>query len=170
VFNIILNTNIIYNISIWDHNFAITFGLLSFLSLMIKTMLTVSVAIILIATTSLDKIAYELVKIKVPKVFVTQLMLTYRYISVLVEETGNVVTAYVLRSRGSRKVIITHMGSIAGQLLLRSFDRSERIYSAMRCRRFDGNFYFGKTLVMIAGDYMYLILWTLSLIFMRIIF
>jgi cobalt/nickel transport system permease protein len=42
--------------------------------------------------------------------------------------------AYSLRNAGGKGIKMRDMGSFAGQLLLRSFDRSDRIYNAMKCR------------------------------------
>ena len=55
-------------------------GWITFLSLSIKILLTVVVSILLIATTGMENLACALRMIKVPKIFVMQILLTYRYI------------------------------------------------------------------------------------------
>lgn len=68
----------------------------------VETIFTGPMAVlILIATTSLPKISYQLLSIKVPKIIVEQIMLTYRYISVLLEQVSNMYTAYILRAPAS---------------------------------------------------------------------
>ena len=69
-----------------------------------------------------------------------QMAMTYRYLSVLLEEAGQMALAYRLRSNGERSIRMRDMGSFLGQLLLRSFDRAERVYTAMTCRGFSGRY------------------------------
>jgi cobalt/nickel transport system permease protein len=60
--------------------------------------------------------------------------MTYRYIGVLFVEAYSMFTAYSLRSTGAKGIAIKDMGCFAGQLLLRSIDRADRVYNAMKCR------------------------------------
>jgi cobalt/nickel transport system permease protein len=64
--------------------------------------------------------------------------MTDRYFSVLLREAASLFTAYRHRSPGAGGVQMRHMGVFLGQLMLRSFDRAERVYGAMKCRGFDG--------------------------------
>ena len=63
----------------------VTTGVISFLSIMIKTVFTVMAVLILIATTSLPQISYQLLSIKVPKLIVEQIMLTESVVKRLIE-------------------------------------------------------------------------------------
>jgi len=60
--------------------------------------------------------------------------LTYRYTGVLLNEAYSMNIAYSLRSPNRKGIEMRDMGSFLGQLLLRSFDRAERVYNAMKCR------------------------------------
>jgi len=122
----------------------ISIGWLTFLSIFIKGLLTVTASILLLATTGMDKIATSLIFLKVPRIFVLQLLLTYRYISVLMEETSRMMMAYSLRAPGQKGIAIKVWGSFAGQLLLRTFDRAQRVYQSMLLRGFDGEFHMGE--------------------------
>lgn len=115
-------------------------GWITFLSLLIKSGLTVTASILLLATTGMDRLGYALRVLKVPKLFVLQLLLTYRYISVLLEEVARMSTAYSLRAPGQKGIAFHNWGSFAGQLLLRTFDRAQRVYQAMSLRGFDGEY------------------------------
>ncbi|MDR1483124.1 MAG: cobalt ECF transporter T component CbiQ [Synergistaceae bacterium] len=116
----------------------ITGGEISFVSIMIKTILSVSAILLLVSTTGIDELSRQLSSMGIPNILVTQLVITYRYLSVLVDEARSMFTSYVLRSPGARGVRAGHMGFFVGSLLLRSIDRAERVYSAMRCRGFTG--------------------------------
>ncbi len=49
-------------------------------------------------------------------------------------------TAYRLRAPGQKGVHYKAWGSFLGQLLLRSMDKAEELYSSMRLRGFSGEF------------------------------
>jgi cobalt/nickel transport system permease protein len=117
----------------------VTDGLISFVSIMLKMLLSVSAVLILAATTPFTHICRALSQLKLPGVICLQLLLTYRYIAVLIGETITAITAYRLRSPLRGGIHIRHIGSFLGVLLLRSMERAERIYQAMMCRGFDGS-------------------------------
>lgn len=118
----------------------ITYGVISFTTLMLKTFLCVSAVLILVATTGIFDLFGQLRKFRVPKVLVLTIMMTYRYIFLLLTEVSNMTTAYHLRAPKEKGIRMKDMGSFVGQLLLRCFDRSEQIYNAMECRGFHGEY------------------------------
>ncbi len=113
-------------------------GWLTFLSIVLKTSLAVLAALQLIACTGMERMLSGMHLLGMPRVLVMQISLTYRYITVLAEETGRLLTAYTLRSSGKRGVRAAAWGSLAGMLLLRSFDRAQRVHQAMRLRGYSG--------------------------------
>lgn len=143
-------------------------GWITFLSLLIKSALTVSAALLLIATTGMDRLAGALRMLKVPRIFVIQLLLTYRYISVLMEEVARTLRAYSLRAPEQKGVHRSAWGSLAGQLLLRTFDRAQRIYEAMCLRGFTGEYHTGNYGKIIVWDLTYIVGWVLFFIATRI--
>jgi len=78
-------SNLLLDRQVWFYLGAlpVTGGLLSCLSVFIKAFLTVSAVLLLIATTPLADLTSQLLRLRVPRVLCLQLMLTYRYISVL---------------------------------------------------------------------------------------
>ena len=50
--------------------------------------------------------------------------------------------SYALRAPGQKGIHFSAWGSFLGQLLLRSMDRAEELYSSMRLRGFRGEFYY----------------------------
>jgi cobalt ABC transporter, permease protein CbiQ len=136
----------------------VSYGFLSLISIIIKTVLTVMAVLILIATTPMDKLSSQLIRAKVPKMFVMQIMLTYRYLGLLITEVRNMVTAYHLRSGRQKGIRLVHAGTFMGQLLLRSFERAEKVYLAMKCRGFDGEYRFAASKPVRLWDYCYGIL------------
>ncbi|MEW8986995.1 MAG: cobalt ECF transporter T component CbiQ, partial [Bacillus sp. (in: firmicutes)] len=143
-------------------------GWFTFLSLCIKGLLTVTVSILLIATTGMDQLASALRMLKVPKIFVLQLLLTYRYISVLIEEVARMLRAYSLRAPKQKGIQRQAWGPFAGQLILRTFDRAQRVYQAMNLRGFSGEYYSGKTMRLEKKDFTYLAGWSFMFILARL--
>ncbi|MHC1717151.1 MAG: cobalt ECF transporter T component CbiQ [Acidaminococcaceae bacterium] len=143
-------------------------GWITFLSLSIKCILSVSAGIILIATTGIDRLAVAMRMIKIPKIFVLQLLLTYRYITVLAEEFLRMTQAYLLRTPEQKGISKNHWGSFAGQLILRTFDRAERVYQAMLLRGFTMEYNVGYIEKASFKDFAYLTGWSVFFIIAKI--
>lgn len=134
IFNPIFDTNVILT----PFGIPVSGGWLSFCSIIIKFVLTVSTAILLIAVTSFPGICEALERMKVPKIFVIQLLFLYRYLFVLLDEALRMVRAREARSFGSRGKEIRTFIRLISVLLIRSVERAERIYRAMLSRGFRG--------------------------------
>jgi len=113
-------------------------GWISFVSILLKFVLTVLAALILVALTGFPAVCQALRRFRVPRPLVVQLLFFYRYIFILVREGERMERARALRSFGKKGMGFRAFVSLIGHLLLRSLDRAERIYLAMRCRGFDG--------------------------------
>ena len=120
----------------------ITGGFVSMLTLMMKGVFSLMASFLLIATTRMDAICAALRKLHVPELIPTLLLLTYRYIGVMMEQASVMSQAYKLRAPGQKGIHISAWGSFLGQLLLRSMDRAEELYSSMTLRGFRGEFYY----------------------------
>ena len=112
----------------------ISFGVVSLATILMKMYLCVMAALLLVGTTPFTELTAQLRRLRVPMIFVMVFEMTFRYISVLLEEVYSMTTAYKLRSGTKKALDIRHMGPFVGQLLLRGFDRAERVHAAMRCR------------------------------------
>jgi cobalt/nickel transport system permease protein len=135
IFNPLIDREIISHIG----TIAISGGWISFFSILIRFFLTVSAVLILISVTGFNTVCRALIGLGVPRVFVIQLLFFYRYLFVLVDEAEKMEMARSLRSFNENSRPFRIFVSIIGHLLLRSYDRAERIYLAMQCRGFDGN-------------------------------
>ncbi len=134
VFNPVFDTTPMYVFN----GFSVSGGWISFLSIITKFILTVSSALLLIATTSFYGVCSALEKLKVPKIFIVQLLLLYRYLFVLAGETMQTVRAKNTRSFGKGSTDVRLFINITGVLALRTVERSDKIYQAMCSRGFDG--------------------------------
>ena len=164
IFNPFLDHAKIYNFN----SFYITGGWISFLSILMRFFLTVSISFILISVTGFYCICIALNKIGIPSIFSLQLMLMYRYIFLLIEESFRLVLAYKLRSF-SNKIKLKHFIYIISQLLIRTIDRAENIYNAMLARGFDGKLKIIIDKKINLKDVIFLITWVAYFIFFRFI-
>lgn len=136
-------------------------GWLTFVSITIKSFLTITGGLLLIALAGMNELAAALRMLKMPRIFVLQLLLTYRYISVLLEEVARTVTAYNLKTPKYKGVQRSAWGSLTGQLLIRTLDRAERIYEAMCLRGFNGEYNTGDNTKVSLSHFAYLFVWLL---------
>jgi len=128
--NVIFDRSAAFTVS----GITVSLGVLSLATILLKMYLCVMAALVLVATTPFTELTAELRRIHVPMVFVMIFEMTFRYIGVLLEEVHVMTTAYKLRSGTKKALEMRHMGSFVGQILLRGFDRAERVHAAMRCR------------------------------------
>jgi cobalt/nickel transport system permease protein len=121
-------------------------GLVRFASIVIRSWLSVQMAILLTAVTQFPDLMHALTHLRVPRILVSIISFMYRYLFVLADEAMRLLRAREARS--ARLVASRGGGSIAwrakvaghmvGQLLVRSLDRSDRVYNAMLSRGYDG--------------------------------
>jgi cobalt/nickel transport system permease protein len=134
------------------NGFTISAGWLSLFSILIKFTLTVSTALLLIATTSFPGVCHAFRKLGLPSLFVSQLLFLYRYIFVLMEESMRIVRARNMRSYGQSGKGINIFVRLLGVLFIRTIERAERVYNAMLSRGFQGDMPTLKRFHIKAGD------------------
>lgn len=134
IFNPLLDKNVL----LVFYGMQVTGGWISFLSIVIKFMLTVSTALLLIAVTSFPGLCESLERLKLPRVFVIQLLFLYRYLFVLLEDALRMVRAREIRSFGKKGMDMKTFIRLITVLLVRTLERAERIYQAMLSRGFRG--------------------------------
>ena len=119
---------------------AVSGGVISMLTLMLKGVFCLMASFLLMATTPIDSLCAALRKLHVPGLLVTLLLLTFRYVGVMTEELAVMTDAYQLRAPGQKGIHISAWGSFLGQLLLRSMDRAQELYSSMLLRGYRQEF------------------------------
>ena len=159
----------------WDKNVVfiagiqMSAGVLSMISLILKGVFGVLASYLLIATTSVDKLCYAFRLLHIPKPIVTQFMLTYRYVTVLLEEANRITQAYALRAPNQKGIHFKVWGPLAGQLLLRSIDRAGAVYESMLLRGYGGDYrYLQEKVAVRTKDIVYLIFWLGIIVLFRL--
>ncbi len=108
-------------------------------AILIKVTLCVTLAIVLTATTSNIELIYGLQKLKISPIFISILSFAIRYIDVFIDEFKRVKIS--MRSRGYSEKGIKALKPIAyasGAMLIRGYERGERVYNSMLSRGFKG--------------------------------
>jgi len=131
---------------IWDVTITDA-GLLRFVSIVIRSWLSVQMAILLVGATRFPDIIHAFEHLRVPSILTTIIAFLYRYLFVLADEVFR-----LLRARDARSAAVPGVrsggsvawragvaGSMAGQLFLRSYERSDRVYNAMLARGYTGH-------------------------------
>lgn len=139
----------------------VTTGALTFSALLIRGLLAFQALLLLVYRCGFHDICRSLQWMRCPKVLVTQLLLLYRYIGVLLAEAQSMDRARKSRGFGRKSYPLRMWGTMAGQLLLRSMARARRVNAAMVSRGFNGTYSF-KPYDCSArlSDWLYLLAWT----------
>jgi cobalt/nickel transport system permease protein len=120
----------------------LSYGLTLALLLCLKAFAIVTLIMVHLATTPLPVTLKAAHALHMPGLIVQVAMLSYRYIFVVAGEFARLRIA--LRVRGYRNRADRHsyrtIGQVSGVLLVRGYERAERVGQAMRCRGFDGRF------------------------------
>jgi cobalt/nickel transport system permease protein len=141
--------DVVFTISIGSWTLqAYSGGVERFISVALKSWLSLQVAIVLAASTPFPDLLRAMRAIHIPRLIVAIFGLMWRYLFVLVDEAMRLMRARASRSSHSDQAGLKTGGSIAwrgrvtggmaGSLFLRGIERSDRIYMAMLARGYDG--------------------------------
>jgi cobalt/nickel transport system permease protein len=115
-------------------------GLLLFWNTAVKAMLCVICMTLLVNTTPFSDLLKGFEKLKVPPVFIMIISFMYRYFFVLEDELEKMLLAKQARTVCLRRwPHIRALSNMLGVLFIRSYERAEAVYAAMRCRGFSGS-------------------------------
>jgi cobalt/nickel transport system permease protein len=165
MFNPLLDRQVMLHVG----TLGITGGWISFASIVVRAVLTVSSALVLVAVTGFPGICAALEHLGMPQPFAVQLLFVYRYIFVLAEEGGQMARARELRTFGARGRGIRAYGSMIGHLLLRTWIRAERIHMAMLARGFSGAFHTRRHYCFGLREMVFILGWGLFFITARLV-
>lgn len=143
-------------------------GWISFTSIIVRSILTIGAAFILVGVTGFTSVCQALERLGMPRVFAVQLLFLYRYIFVLADEGSRASRARELRSCGKKGLGIHSFGSLIGHLLLRTWQRAERIHMAMLARGFTGEFHANRQSHFGTPEIRFVLAWSALFIFLRL--
>lgn len=123
-------------------------GLKRGIQMILTALASVSSLYVLSFHTPLTEILDVLKKLHVPGLFIELMLLTYRFIFILMESASAILTAQKARL-GNRnlKTSIQSFGEMAAVVFVRSLKQSDALYNAMESRCYDGE------IRVLAGEY-----------------
>ena len=158
---------------ILDHNSIIicstsfSAGWISFVSIMLRVLLTSSVAFLLVMTTEWYLLNNAMRYFGVPEIFINQMFFMERYLYELLNEANNISQARASRSFGKNGYEIKVYGHLVAALLNRSFDKAQRIYEAMQARGYTGVIPSSEKLQWKTLDTIHTIIWIMLFLIIR---
>lgn len=131
--------------SVWWHP-AFEFserGLMMARAITLKTNAVVLCLIGLVSTSPVNQVFHALAHWRVPMKILQIFFFFYRYLHVLHQEYHRLDWGLKVRGFAPRSNWHTYRtyAQLLGMLLVRSFDRAERVYQAMLCRGFNGTYW-----------------------------
>ncbi|MBK9131619.1 MAG: cobalt ECF transporter T component CbiQ [Gammaproteobacteria bacterium] len=105
-----------------------------------KALAIVLISFSIFGSSRFDVSMIALQKLKCPKIFVQMLLFTYRYTHVFLEEMHRMHTSMHSRGfvAGANAQTLRIYGNFIGTLLVRSFERTDRVYKAMLSKGYQG--------------------------------
>ena len=116
-------------------------GITQFLVFTVRIWFCVATLSLLVLSTGFEKTLKLLASIKVPSLIIQLFSLTYRYFFVSIHETQSVLIAKEARTYVNKRTFnlqaLKDLGGILANLFIRTYERSERVYLAMKSRGFE---------------------------------
>lgn len=122
----------------------------------LKALAIVMITFAIFGSSRFDISMLALQHLKCPKVVVQMLLFTYRYTFVFLDEMRRMHTS--MRARGfvarTDMKTLRIFGHFIGTLLVRSFERTERVYKAMLSKGYQGELHLLVTFQSVGRDYL----------------
>lgn len=107
--------------------------------IMVRMIAGVSLILFLGMSTPANKLFLAASWFKAPKVFLELALLIYRYVFLLLEEVATMKDAQRVRlGYGNWRRSMKSLGVLGGSLILRAYERAEKVYEAMLVRGYTG--------------------------------
>ncbi|MCW4001468.1 MAG: cobalt ECF transporter T component CbiQ [Candidatus Bathyarchaeota archaeon] len=116
-------------------------GLMSFAVFVVRVWFCVASLITMVLSMGFDRTLKLLSSLRVPAVVIQLFSLTYRYFFVSLHEAQSVLIGKEARTYVHKKTFnlqsLRDLGSVLSSLFIRTYERSERVYLAMKARGFE---------------------------------
>ena len=165
IFNPLLDTHTAFYV----YGVNVSQGWVSFCSIILRGLLSMQALLLAVKANGLIDLFNSMRTIGCPAILTTQLLLTYRYLAVIIEEAIHMRRARTARGYGRKSYPLPMWGQFIGQLLLRSTMRARRIHNAMVARGFDGTLPTGSRHKWTVSDWAWMAGWCVVIAALRFI-
>jgi cobalt/nickel transport system permease protein len=118
-------------------------GIQRFAMFTIRIWFCVAALAVFMLTTGFSSFLKLLSSMRIPSLLIQLFSLTYRYLFISIHEVQRVLIAREARTYINRRTIslssLKHSGALLATVFIRTYERSERVYMAMKSRGFDIN-------------------------------
>lgn len=129
-------------------------GFILAFTLYLRAASIVSLSVALIYTTPMNQMLRALETLWIPSFLIQIALLTYRYVFTLGRELDHIRCA--LATRGFQTKTTPHayrtLANVVGMTLIRSMERTDRVYRAMQCRGYTGSLKTLQPFITTTGD------------------
>lgn len=144
-------------------------GLLTFAAVSLKALIGTVSIVLLGATTTFPQVLRGLEAMRAPRLLVLIAAFMYRYLFVIVEETGRMRAALAARGYNPRTALQAGaIGRMATAMFLRTYTRGERVYEAMLARGYGGTMPQLRPLLLRRADIAFVCVVALALLPLRV--
>ena len=114
-------------------------SLLAGLHVLLRSVACMSCLFLIVLTTPMPDLLDQLRRWHVPALLVSLMVLIYRFVFVLLEESHRMQTAQACRlGQRNFRTALQSSGTLAGQLFFRAYLRTDRVHAAMLSRGYTG--------------------------------
>jgi cobalt/nickel transport system permease protein len=109
--------------------------------ILVRGTTAIILVVVMLGSMRFDTTIKALYMLKVPPILVQMLMFTYRYIFVIIDEYRRMWKAVTSKgfSPKTNRYGLSILGNLIGMLILKSYDRAERVYRAMVAKGYTGS-------------------------------
>ncbi len=165
LFNPILDKTTVINVG----SVAISRGWVTFTSIILRGLLSFQAVILMVRTTGFLDMFNMMRRMGFPSVLCTQMILSYRYLFVIIEEALTIQRAITARGYGKKTYPFKMWGRFIGQLLIKSVRRATNIHRAMKARGFSGTLPLGTTTGWSSKSFLWFFSWTAMIALLRFV-
>lgn len=164
-FNPLVDRTIVFKVG----TVCISHGWVTFISILLRGLLSFQAVILMVLTTGFLDIFNMMRRLGFPSVLCIQMMLSYRYLFVILEEAISMRRAREARGYGRNSYPFSMWGRFIGQLLIKSVRKASNIHKAMKARGFNGTLPLGSTSKWTANGWVRLLAWTAVIAVLRFV-
>lgn len=157
----IMNPFFDHRIAFYINDFPVSEGWASFISIMLRGLIAMQALLVLVILSGFRDICSSMKRLGLPHILIVQLLMLYRFISVVMEEALTMQRAVVSRGYGKKNFPLKIWTRLVGSLLIRSIDRSKRLNYAMLARGFNGEISFADSKKWTVKDSVFCIIWVM---------
>ncbi|TDO92172.1 cobalt/nickel transport system permease protein [Halanaerobium saccharolyticum] len=145
-------------------------GVLYALKITLRSNSIILLMISLLSTSSVLDLIHAMSRLRIPPKLIYLLFFVYRYLYVIKNEFNTIHQAMLLRAFKAKTNLHTYKSYayLIAVLLIKSYERSQKVYQAMICRGFKGSFIMIDHFELKQNDYLFLIVSSLIFVFLLV--